>query len=52
MPQEWKSVTLVPLFNKNDWKICDNYRGISLLSVPGKVLALILLDKLQTIIDP
>ena len=42
----------MPLFKKKDRKICDNYRGISLLSVPGKVLALILLDRLQTIIDP
>ena len=52
VPQEWKDATLVPLFKKKDRKICDNYRGISLLSVPGKVLALILLDRLQAIIEP
>ena len=52
MPQEWKDATLVPLFKKKYRKICDNYRGISLLSVPGKVLALILLDRLQAIIEP
>ena len=34
--------------------MCDNYRGIAffLLSVPGKVLSLILLERLQAIIDP
>ena len=51
VPQEWKDAMLVPLFKK-DRKIYDNYRGISLLSVPGKLLALILLDRLQAIIDP
>ena len=43
---------LVPIHKKNDRKVCDNYRGIALLSVPGKVLSLILLERLQTIIDP
>ena len=42
----------VPLIKKKDRKICDNYRGISLLSVLGKVLALVLLQRLQTIIGP
>ena len=50
--EEWKNATLVPLFKKKDQVICDIYRGISLLSVPGNVLALILLDRLQTITDP
>ena len=33
VPEEWKSATLVPLHKKRDRNICDNYRGISLLSV-------------------
>ena len=52
VPSEWKSATLVPLHKKKDRKVCDNYRGISLLNVPGKVLALILLERLQPIIEP
>ena len=39
----------LPLFK--DRKQYDNYRGIFLLSVPGIVLALILLERLQAIID-
>jgi len=35
-----------------DRKHCDNCRGISLLSVPGKVLALLLMERLQAIIKP
>ena len=49
MPQEWRNATLIPMFKK-DRKHCDNYRGVSQLSVPGKVLALILLARLQAII--
>ena len=52
VPQEWKDSTLVPLHKKKDRKECTNYRGISLLSVPGKVLALVLLERLQAVIDP
>ena len=47
VPQEWKDATLVSLFKK-DQKMCD----LSLLRVPWKVLTLILLDRLQAIIDP
>jgi len=48
----WTNATLTPLFKKKDRTQCNNYRGISLLSVPGKVLSLILLERLQVIIDP
>ena len=43
---------MIPLFKTKDGTQCNNYRGISLLSVPGKVLTLILLQRLQVIIDP
>ena len=52
VPQEWKDATLVPLHKKKNKKICDNYRGVALLNVPSKVLALILLERLQAIIEP
>ena len=52
LPSEWKKSILVPVHKKKDRKICDNNRGISLLSIPGKVLSLVLLDRLETIIVP
>ena len=52
VPQDWKDAELVPLYKKGDRMKCDNYRGISLLSVPGKVLSLILLECLKKIIEP
>ena len=47
VPQEWKNAILIPLHKKQSRKACDNYRGIALLSVPGKVQSLTLLNRLQ-----
>ena len=52
VPQEWKDSVLIPLFKKKDHLVCDNYRGISLLSIPGKVLANVLLGWLKPVIEP
>ena len=55
VPQEWKDATLIPIHKKRARNECDNYRGISLLSVPGKVLALVLLERIermQEIVEP
>ena len=41
---------LTVLFKKGDRSNCGNYRGISLLSTVGKLLADILLQRLQTIL--
>ena len=45
--EEWKTCTIVPLFKKGDAEVCDNYRGISLLSIPSKVLAKILYKRIE-----
>lgn len=36
---------------KGDKSVCDNWRGISLLSVAGKVLKHILLERLVLVVD-
>ena len=36
---------------KGDMQDCKNYRGIMLLSVPGKVLNRVILDRLKTVMD-
>ena len=38
-------------FKKNDRLVYDNYRGISLLSVPGMVFADILLKRLKQSVE-
>ena len=48
LPQEFKDAEIVHLYkNKGDRQVCDNHRGISLLVIAGKLLARILLNRLQ-----
>uniref|UniRef100_A0AAV2MIF0 Reverse transcriptase domain-containing protein n=1 Tax=Knipowitschia caucasica TaxID=637954 RepID=A0AAV2MIF0_KNICA len=37
VPMEWQTGVVVPLYKKGDRRVCSNYRGITLLSLPGKV---------------
>ena len=47
-PQEFKDATIIHLFKrKGNPQVCDNHRGISLLSIAGKVLARVLLNRLN-----
>ena len=49
VPDDWKKGYLVKLPKKGDLSSCDNWRGITLLSIPGKVLTrIILLERLKT----
>ena len=45
---------LVPVYKKKDRQVCNNYCGISLLSIYSRkgALSLLLLDRLENIIDP
>ena len=47
IPQNWKDANIVPIFKKGSRRECDNYRGISLLSIAGKVLARVILNRLE-----
>ena len=51
VPSDWAKAVIVPIYKKGDRKECSNYRGISLLSVPGKVYAGILEKKLRNIVE-
>ncbi|TWW81825.1 hypothetical protein D4764_01G0016400 [Takifugu flavidus] len=35
VPLDWRTGVVVPLFKKGDRRVCPNYRGITLLSLPG-----------------
>ena len=47
VPDDWQSQLLVPLHKKGSRTICNNYRGIALLSIPGKVFAKAILNRLK-----
>ena len=41
-PRDWRDATIVPIHKKGSRMECTNYRGISLMSVVGKVFARVL----------
>ena len=49
MPAELRDASIVALYkNKGSRSVCGNYRGISLLSIAGKILARVMLNRLLT----
>ncbi len=51
IPQDWKEGYIVKLPKKGDLSQCKNYRGIMLLSIPGKVFNRIILDRIKSAVD-
>ena len=47
IPSDWLNHLIVPLHKKGSRSECDNYRGIALLSIPGKVFARVLLNRIK-----
>lgn len=42
IPKDWKTAVILPIYKKGDNKLCDNYRGISLLCTAEKIYEKIL----------
>jgi hypothetical protein len=51
IPSDWTKDLIIMLPIKGDIQICDNWRGITLLSVPSKVFTKILLKRIDEKID-
>ena len=51
VPQEWKKLIIVKLPKKGNLSDCNNWRGITLLPVPGKILCRVMLDRMKTAVD-
>ena len=48
IPTDWKRGLVVPLWKeKGDRQDCNNCQGVMLLSVPGKVFAQIIIDRVR-----
>ena len=50
-PDDWKNGFITILAKKGDLSKCDSYRGIMLLSIPGKVLSRIILNRMKNTVD-
>ncbi|KAL8578631.1 hypothetical protein ACOMHN_007089 [Nucella lapillus] len=52
VPQDMRDANIITLYkNKGDRSDCNNYRGISLLSIVGKTFARVELNKLQSLAE-
>lgn len=51
IPDDLRDALIVSIFKKGDRAQCDNYRGISLLSTAGKILARILSNRLKPLAE-
>ena len=50
VPEDWRSAVIIPLYKgKGERTECKNYRGISLLSVVGKIYARIVVDRVHKV---
>ncbi|KAK3540800.1 hypothetical protein QTP86_001980 [Hemibagrus guttatus] len=52
VPLDWAIRVVVPLFKKGDQRVCSNYRGITLLILPGKVYSKVLERRVQPLVKP
>ncbi|KAK3511173.1 hypothetical protein QTP70_032217, partial [Hemibagrus guttatus] len=52
VPLDWATGVVVPLFKKGDRRVCSNYRGITLLSLPGKVYSRVLERIVRPLVEP
>ncbi|CAH1266795.1 Hypp3576 [Branchiostoma lanceolatum] len=51
VPRDWRDGVIVKLPKKGDLSDCNNWRGITLLSIPGKVFCAVLLKRLKKAVD-
>ncbi|VDO94198.1 unnamed protein product [Schistosoma mattheei] len=51
VPTDWKEELLVKIRKKGDLSKCENYRGITLLSIQGKVFNRVLLNRMEDYVD-
>ena len=51
VPETWKKGIIVKLPKKGDLSVCGNWRGINLLSVPGKIFCRVLLQRMRQTLE-
>ncbi|KAM9812086.1 uncharacterized protein ACBT44_011417 isoform 1-T7 [Syngnathus typhle] len=52
VPLDWQTGVVIPLFKKGDRRVCSNYRGITLLSLPGEVYSGVLERRVRPEVEP
>ncbi|KAK3558133.1 hypothetical protein QTP86_009867 [Hemibagrus guttatus] len=52
VPLDWSTGVVTHLFKKGDRRVCSNYRGITLFSLPGKVYSRVLERRVRLLVEP
>ena len=47
VPEDWKAACIVPVYRGKGYRRDCNYRGIGILSIPGKIYGRILIDRVK-----
>ena len=48
VPEEWNTSIVIPIFKKGARSLCENHRGISLVSVASNLLSGLILQRLAS----
>ena len=51
IPDDWNEATIIRIPKKGALNDCNNWRGITLLSIPSKILAKIIINRLSNVVD-
>ncbi|KAK3541858.1 hypothetical protein QTP86_008196 [Hemibagrus guttatus] len=52
VPLDWATRVVIPLFKKGEQRVCSNNRGITLLSLTGKVYSGVLERRVRPLVEP
>ena len=51
IPDDWNEATIIRIPKKGALNDCNNWRGITLLSIPSKILAKIIMNRLSNVVE-
>ena len=51
VPEDWSKGLIVKLAKKGDLTDCGNWRGITLMSVPAKIMGRVIIDRIRNAVD-
>jgi hypothetical protein len=51
IPEEWKEGLIIEIPKKGDLSNCNNWRGITLLNIPSKILTTIILNRITDTVE-
>jgi len=51
IPEDWEEGLIIKIPKKGDLSNCNKWRGVTLLSIPSKILTRIILNRIQNTVE-